>query len=108
MTPAIVADPGSLPAGRFGVRAPSPQARAVPLAEIDLILVPGLAFDTEGNRLGRGAGFYDRFLATREGAAPPACGVCFEAQLVDRIPTEPWDVPMNAVVTERRLVTLPA
>jgi 5-formyltetrahydrofolate cyclo-ligase len=105
MQPAVIASLEDLETTKHGVRQPRPGSPAVPLSEIDLILVPGLAFDLKGNRLGRGAGFYDRFLAQRT-VGPPACGICFEAQLVDRIPTEPWDVPMNGLATERRLVTL--
>jgi 5-formyltetrahydrofolate cyclo-ligase len=105
MQPARIDSLADLETTRHGVRQPGPEAIPVPLDDIDLILVPGLAFDLNGNRLGRGAGFYDRFLGQRK-SGPPACGVCFEAQIVDRIPTEPWDVPMNALATERRFVTL--
>jgi 5-formyltetrahydrofolate cyclo-ligase len=65
--------------------------------------VPGLAFTRKGLRLGRGGGYYDRYLA----ALPPTTlkiGVCFALQLVDAMPTEPHDQRMNAVVTEEGLV----
>lgn len=81
--------------------------KAASIASLDLILVPGLAFDTAGRRLGRGAGFYDRFLesfrqARRAKAA--ALGVCFESQLVPEIPADGHDQPVDGVVTERRVV----
>jgi len=69
-----------------------------PVIEPSLVLVPGLAFNRSGGRLGYGAGFYDRWLS-----AHPArtIGVCFEAQLVDDLPLEPHDHPLDAVLTER-------
>jgi 5-formyltetrahydrofolate cyclo-ligase len=62
----------------------------------DLIVVPGMAFDAAGNRLGRGKGYYDRFLAQHPGV--PTVGVCFDFQRVAHVPTEPTDVPMTAVL----------
>jgi len=67
--------------------------------EVDLVLVPGLAFDRTGRRLGRGGGHYDRFLPRLR----PDCrriGLCFEGQLVDAVPVEPWDQSVDAVATE--------
>lgn len=67
------------------------------------VIVPGLAFDASGHRLGRGAGVYDRFLAT----LPPTTrkiGVIPELRLVPSLPTEPHDVRMDAIVTERRML----
>jgi 5,10-methenyltetrahydrofolate synthetase len=66
---------------------------------LDAVIVPGLAFDRVGNRLGRGKGVYDRFLAT----LPPSTrriGLIPSSLVVDRLPVEPHDVPMHAVVTE--------
>lgn len=69
-------------------------------AEIDLIMVPGVGFDRQGGRLGNGAGYYDRLLAC---VRPDTvlCGLGFESQLFDEIATEPHDVAMDVVVTER-------
>ena len=67
--------------------------------EPDLILVPGLAFSRDGHRLGRGGGFFDRFLAGR-GAGAFKIGVCFAFQLLDALPTEPHDVIVNTVMTD--------
>ncbi|MFI3296526.1 MAG: 5-formyltetrahydrofolate cyclo-ligase [bacterium] len=64
--------------------------------EIDLVIVPGVAFDADGNRLGRGKGFYDRFLINYPNAYK--IGVGFEFQLVDEIPTEPFDIKMDEVI----------
>lgn len=86
------------PGARY--REPQPGAYAeVDPAEVDAIVVPGLAFTREGLRLGRGGGYYDRLLA----ALAPSCakiGVCFEVQIVPELPLEPHDIPLDAVITE--------
>jgi 5-formyltetrahydrofolate cyclo-ligase len=82
------------------VREPSfTEARIIAPAEIELILVPGLAFTRDGHRLGRGGGFYDRFLA-RLPASTFKLGVCFDLQIVGSLPTEAHDQRVDAVVTE--------
>jgi 5-formyltetrahydrofolate cyclo-ligase len=82
---------------------PPPSAPAVPPAEIDLVLVPGLAFDPRCGRLGRGRGHYD---ATLSGLSPTAfrAGLAFESQVVPEVPVEPHDVPLDAVITEARVL----
>lgn len=65
----------------------------------DVIIVPGIAFTARGDRLGQGGGWYDRFLPGRRGDAV-ALGVCFDAQLVDAVPSEPHDAVVDGVVTE--------
>ncbi|MEI9894979.1 MAG: 5-formyltetrahydrofolate cyclo-ligase [Chthoniobacter sp.] len=75
------------------------EAPIVSPAEIGAILVPGLAFTRQGERLGRGGGFYDRYLALLPGTTRKI-GVCFALQLVEALPTEPHDQPMDAIVTE--------
>jgi 5-formyltetrahydrofolate cyclo-ligase len=77
-------------------------ARIVPPAEIDTILIPGLAFTKSGHRLGRGGGFYDRYLALLPSTSCKI-GVCFALQLVEDLPFEPHDQRMNAIVTEEGL-----
>lgn len=102
LTPAIVrsVDRG-LVTGRYGIREPGTDAPHIPPNEIDLVLVPGLAFDESGRRLGRGAGYYDRFLTPLSVAT---IGVAFELQLVPEVPTGPGDAPVGAIVTERRFI----
>lgn len=92
---------------RAGVRQPDSEAPHAPLADIDILLVPGLAFDADGRRLGRGAGFYDRLLGGCSAPKPLLVALAFEEQIVDRVPTEPHDATMDAVVTDAR-VFLPA
>lgn len=70
---------------------------------IELAICPGVAFDKSGNRLGFGKGYFDRLLATLS----PGCvkvGLCYHEQLISAIPSEPHDVPMNVIITEKRVV----
>lgn len=88
--------------GRFGLLEPPPDAaRAVDPGAVGLVLVPGIAFDREGFRIGFGGGYYDRFLAVIEA---PSIGLAFALQLVDRVPREAHDVPVDAIVTEREVI----
>lgn len=90
-----VASRAELQPGKFGILEPS--AEASPAGnDFDLILVPGLAFDLHGGRLGRGKGFYDRFLADARGLR---AGVCFDNQIVDSVPAEAHDLRMDFLVT---------
>lgn len=69
-------------------------------SDIDLALIPGVAFDAQGNRLGRGRGYYDRLLPLLHSYN---IGICFAFQLLPSIPTEPFDRPMNEVITHKNL-----
>ena len=82
--------------GKFGILEPAPACESADLKRLDLILVPGLAFDRHGHRLGRGKGFYDRLLVEVSGKT---CGVAFDQQLVSAIPVEPHDVRLNCILT---------
>jgi len=73
----------------------------IPVPMIDLVIVPGLGFDEHGNRLGRGRGFYDRFLAHPELRAVK-CAVAFEEQLCAEIPSDPLDVRVDMLVTNMK------
>ncbi len=74
----------------------------IPISLIDLVIVPGLAFDKKGDRLGRGRGFYDRFLAHPEFNGV-TCGFAFEEQVLEEVPAEPLDRPVSMVVTDKRV-----
>jgi 5-formyltetrahydrofolate cyclo-ligase len=84
---------------------PAAASRAAPARWLDLVLVPLVGFDRDGNRLGMGAGFYDRhfaFLRHRKcWHRPLLVGLAFEVQRLDRLPPQPHDVPLWAVVTDR-------
>ena len=73
-----------------------PQGEAVNPGCIDLVIVPAVALDSHGHRLGRGKGFYDRLLSV---ARAYTIGVAMDCQLVDEVPCEPHDIPLNAVIT---------
>jgi 5-formyltetrahydrofolate cyclo-ligase len=94
-----VLDPSDLRQGTFGVLEPVGM-RIVSPESIDLAVVPGVAFDRAGHRLGYGKGFYDRGL---HGSRCPGflAGLCFEQQLVDRLPAEEHDVRMDILFTEK-------
>lgn len=72
----------------------------IPVADIDLIIVPGLGFDPFGNRLGRGRGFFDRFLAHKDRKGI-ACAVAFEEQFVPQVPVGPHDIAVDMLVTDQ-------
>ena len=87
--------------GKFGIREPAANCPEIPPEKFDLILVPGVAFDWNGNRLGRGQGYYDRLLEKIRGVK---CGVGYDFQLIGKIPIEPHDAKVNFIVTPTRCV----
>ena len=85
--------------GKFGVREPVATCEEIPLNQFDLVLVPGMAFDLTGNRMGRGQGFYDRILMDVSGIK---CGVAYDFQLLEKIPTESHDAKVDFIFTPSR------
>jgi 5-formyltetrahydrofolate cyclo-ligase len=85
--------------GKFGIREPAPTCVAIPPDDLDLVLVPGVAFDADGRRLGRGKGFYDRLLKDFTGTK---IGIAFDEQIVKAVPVENSDVKMDLVLTPTR------
>ena len=92
-----------LTAGKFGIREPIGNCEPLLLNRLDLILVPGVAFDVQGRRLGRGKGIYDRLLAAASGTS---CGVAFDEQIVREIPIAAHDVRVNRILTPTRWIEL--
>jgi len=88
---------------RFGILEPSlKNKRRIPPWALDLVLFPLVAFDSKGGRLGMGGGFYDRtFEFTQE--KTKLYGLAHHFQEVDKLPTEPWDIPLHGVATDKRL-----
>jgi 5-formyltetrahydrofolate cyclo-ligase len=87
--------------GHFGVPEPCEGERFEPKSgDAAIVFVPGLAFSASGRRLGRGGGFYDRFLAS-PGPGVTAVGLAYSFQVLERLPQEPWDRQLDYVVTER-------
>ena len=86
--------------GAWGI--PEPAAgKPVALSDIGLIVVPGAVFDQQGNRIGYGGGFYDRLLPRFTGRT---VALAFELQIVPKVPTDAHDVPMQKIVTEKRVI----
>lgn len=83
--------------GSFGILEPQTGERIDP-QDIDFAIIPGLAFDLKGNRLGRGKGYYDRVLSQIKGTK---VGVVFSFQIVDEVPVTSFDIPVDFVVTEK-------
>ncbi|MDR2474020.1 MAG: 5-formyltetrahydrofolate cyclo-ligase [Tannerella sp.] len=79
------------------------ERQVVEIQDIDLFVVPGLAFDYSGNRLGRGGGYYDRLLARTD---KPVFSICFDCQLLDAVPVEPHDCRVAKVITENKIVNI--
>lgn len=84
--------------GYIGLSEPLPGSPAIPPADLDVIIVPGLAFTRDGCRLGKGGGFYDRYLA-RDGVKALLLGVAFSCQILEKIPCAPLDKRVNEVFT---------
>lgn len=95
LLPGIVPALDALVPGPWNIPEPPPGA-PVP-AQTDLVLVPGVAFDRSGRRLGHGAGYYDRFLAQ---TAAFSVGICFAQNLLAAVPAEAHDLPVQAIITE--------
>ncbi len=99
MVPAAIANLDSdLVVGRYGVRSAGGNCVEIPVSGLELVLVPGLAFDRDGGRLGRGGGFYDRLLGGDIGC--PVIGVCFACQVVGCVASESHDCAVDRVVCE--------
>lgn len=89
---------------QYGLREPVPNSKQVLLPHtIDLVLIPGTAFDRLGHRIGSGGGYYDRFL-TRTDAV--RIGLSYGFQIIDRVPAEPHDVKMDWIITENEVIRI--
>lgn len=95
-------DPKRLVPHRFGMLEPEPDLPIIAPSEVEVVLVPGVAFDRKGGRLGFGSGFYDRLLPLAHGAI--RVGVTYERLVLDAVPMEPWDRHVAWLVTSEGLV----
>lgn len=106
LIPSIVGGAGDLVEDRHGIRVPAVGCAAAEPGSLDLVVVPGVGFARDGTRLGRGGGFYDRFLAERSAGGSMrmvVLGACFAAQVVGRIPSGAHDRRVDGLVTEAGL-----
>lgn len=100
--PSVIIDFDNLvPGNKFGIQEPIEEMK-IAYKNIDLVLVPGIVFDKEGHRIGYGFGYYDKFLRKVPKAAK--IGLAFDFQVLDKIPREMHDVPVDLIVTEERVV----
>ena len=100
--PSIIIDFDSLiPAGKFGILEPI-DIMKIAYKNIGLVLVPGIAFDSEGHRIGYGFGDYDKFLKKVPKAVK--VGLAFDFQIVEKVPREEHDVPVDFIITEKRVI----
>lgn len=83
--------------GKFNILCPQSEIYE---GQIDLAVIPGVAFDKQGNRLGRGKGFYDKFLTSFRGIK---IGLCFDFQLLDKVPSESFDQKVDTVISSNRI-----
>ncbi len=93
----------ALPPNRFGIPEPAPETPTCKTKHIDAMLLPLVAFDAAGTRLGMGAGYYDRYLGAAK-KKPYLLGVAFACQQVEHLARAEWDIPLDAVVTEDGLI----
>lgn len=85
---------------RFGIPEPLPSETKVPKPE--LIIVPGVAFDRRGNRIGMGKGYYDRFLEDKKDI--PTIALAYSEQVLDELPKDPYDIPIDTIITENEVI----
>jgi len=88
--------------GKYGIFEPSISTETID--KIDMLIIPGIAFDLKGNRIGYGKGYYDRFLSSRK--ANYKIGLAYEIQVLNNIPNNELDVPVDIIVTEKRIIRI--
>jgi 5-formyltetrahydrofolate cyclo-ligase len=99
-----IKDITELSPGHMGILEPSfSDAYSLSIDEVTIIIIPGVAFDYSGNRLGYGGGYYDMLLAQRKKKAP-IIALAYDEQLVDEIPSEPHDIKVDMIITDKRVI----
>ncbi len=92
--------------GKYGILEPSANAPILTPETVDLILVPAVACDYNGYRLGYGGGYYDRLINSPQWSSIPTVGIIFEFALFPQLPCEPWDQQLQAICTENKIISI--
>ena len=98
-----VRDSAGLAPGYMGIPEPSAEAEQMGINDVDIVIIPGAGYDVSGNRVGYGGGYYDRLLSGLQKDIP-VIAPAFEEQVLDSIPSEPHDIRVNVIVTDRRTI----
>lgn len=93
----------ALQTGSYGLIEPLPDSPTLQPTEVDLILVPAVACDQQGYRLGYGGGFYDRLLSSPDWASKPTLGIVFDFAWIPYLPIDSWDQPLHGICTETKI-----
>ncbi len=105
MKPSLLKSFNELEIGYFNILTPKEEfIRYIDPSEIDLVIVPGAVFDRDGYRVGYGGGFYDRFLTSKVKKDIPKISIAFDLQLVDKVPREEYDYPVDFIITEKEII----
>ncbi len=99
--PVIFKDFSQLKEGYAGIK--EPEGESLPPEEIDVVIVPGVAFDKKGHRLGYGKGYYDRFLSKTNASK---IGLAYDFQIVDNLPAEEHDIPLDFIITPTQIIQI--
>jgi 5-formyltetrahydrofolate cyclo-ligase len=101
-----IADWSDLVPGSWGILEPlEAKETEIGIDDIDIVLAPGVAFDSNCNRLGYGKGFYDKLLSRKKGLNPLVIGLAYEEQIVNTLPCNPHDIKMDIIITDKRIIT---
>jgi len=103
LVPSIIETFAGLERSSYGILEPI-NVHELDMNRIDIIIVPGIGFDKEGHRIGFGKGYYDRFLKKTKALK---IGLSMDFQIVDKIQNDEWDIPMDIVITEKRVIRIP-
>ena len=98
-----IRDFGELAPGYMGIPEPTFQGRQMSINDADIVIIPGAGFDVSGNRIGYGGGYYDRLLSGLQKHIP-VIAPAYEEQVVDSVPSEPHDIRVQMIVTDRRVI----
>ncbi len=90
---------------KYGILEPARDIEAVDKVDLDLIILPGVVFDELGGRIGYGGGYYDKYLSNLDKSIPKAA-LCYEFQIIDKVPTEEHDIKADCIITEERVIIL--